>query len=344
MKVNSIELKDLVKEALEAQLVPMISGSPAIGKSDIVRQVAKDFDLKVIDIRLSQSDPTDLAGFPKLDGKKATYVPIDTFPIEGDPLPINPETNKEYAGWLIFLDEINSGALAVQAAAYKLALDKMVGQHKLHKNVAIVAAGNLMTDKAIVNRMSTAMQSRLAHFELIVDPPIWRKWATANNIDYRIISFIGFKPESLYQFKPDHNGNTYPSPRTWEFLNRIVKKYDKEIPASRIPLMASVIDEAAAREFYAYAQVFENLITIPQIIANPTGIPVPEEPSIKYALSGSIGQHLTKDNAPQLMPFVSRMPIEFQILSLQIGLERNKEILQTQVVKDWVTVNSEELF
>ena len=46
--------------AIKAKKVPMIHGSPAIGKSSIVYQIAEQFNLFVIDMRLAQCDPTDL--------------------------------------------------------------------------------------------------------------------------------------------------------------------------------------------------------------------------------------------------------------------------------------------
>ena len=107
----------------------------------IVKSIAEEYNLKMIDLRLAQCDPTDLLGFPHIDGDKARYVPMDTFPLEGDPLPINPVTGIAYSGWLLFLDEFNSADKGVQKAAYKLVLDRMTGLYHLHKNVAISAAG-----------------------------------------------------------------------------------------------------------------------------------------------------------------------------------------------------------
>lgn len=340
MQVNSTDLVDMLQQTLQAGLVPMIHGSPAIGKSDIVRQVADKFNMEVVDFRLSQADPADMNGFPAINEErtKSGYLPMDTFPIEGDPLP------KGKDGWLLFLDEINSAPLSVQAASYKLVLDRMIGRHNIHEKVVMVAAGNLATDKAIVQRLSTAMQSRLAHYELVVDPKAWTKWAIKAKIDHRIISFISFKPEILYNFRPDHNGNTFASPRTWEFTHKLLKPYPDQIPASAIPLLAAVIDEAAAREFYSYCQIFESLVTIAQIKAAPSTCEVPTEPSIQYALSGSIAQALNESNATDLMTFLSRMGIEFQVLCLQQAFVRDKALLHVAVIKSWISKNSKDLF
>ena len=65
MKLQSLPFKPSQVKAfligvLNAGRVPFLHGSPGIGKSDLVKAVAKHFDRKLIDLRLSQCDPTDL--------------------------------------------------------------------------------------------------------------------------------------------------------------------------------------------------------------------------------------------------------------------------------------------
>ena len=60
MKVKISQAISMITTCIRAGLVPMMLGSPGIGKSQINRQIAEDYKLKVIDLRLSQCDPTDL--------------------------------------------------------------------------------------------------------------------------------------------------------------------------------------------------------------------------------------------------------------------------------------------
>ena len=339
MKVSTAKLPDYLSSVMMAGITPMVKGPPAIGKSDIIRQIAKKYNLFVIDLRLSQCDITDLNGFPALNEArtKSSFVPMDTFPMEDDDIPTG------YDGWLLFLDEMNSANMSVQAAAFKLVLDRAVGMRKLHKKVAIICAGNRDMDKAIVNRLSTPMQSRLAHFELTVDHKGWLLWAAENDIDHRIMSFISWKPEMLYNFKPDHNKDTYASPRTWEFASRLIKGIT-ELKNEHTPLIASVIDEAASREFRSYVKVYTSLLTIKQIIADPSGVTMPTEPATQYAISGKIGAEMDQKNVDPLMTFLGRMGIEFQIMSLQRALKRDSALMGHPVIKSWIQKYSQELF
>ncbi len=66
------EVKLALDVAFDSRLPVMMWGSPGIGKSDIVRQVAAARSRKVRDIRLALLDPTDLRGIPFYNPEKNT--------------------------------------------------------------------------------------------------------------------------------------------------------------------------------------------------------------------------------------------------------------------------------
>ena len=337
--VNAADAKTIMVEAMKAKLVPMMVGSPAVGKSSIVKSIAEDFNLELIDLRLSQCDPTDLLGFPHVDKEagKATYVPMSTFPIEGDVAPSGKR------GWLLFLDEFNSADRAVQKAAYKLTLDRMVGEYKIHDDVAILCAGNLATDNAIVEEMSTALQSRLIHLELVVDSKQWLDWASLNNIDHRICAYINFKPTNLYKFSANHDNKTYASPRTWEFASRLLQNMGITHPLL-LEILSGTISEGVAREFLGFIRIYENLPSIVELIANGGDIPVPQEKSVLYALTGSIGANADENTIAPLMKFINRIPIEFQVVTMRDLVRRKPELIKHIAVEDWIDKNTTELW
>jgi hypothetical protein len=328
-------------DTLKAGLVPFLQSNPGLGKSALAAQIAEESNLQLIDVRLSQMDPVDLMCLPQIDGKKATYAPMNTFPIEGDSLPVDESGNK-MRGWLLLLDEFNSAPMAVQAAAYKLVLDRMVGQYKLHPKVAIIAAGNLATDKAIVNRISTAMQSRLIHLELHVDVKAFISWADAHDIDHRVKSFINWKHDALHKFDPNHNDYTFPCPRTWEFTSKLIKPMEK-IEIKKLPLLAGAIGEGMAREFHAYTEVFDKIPDKNDILRDPKGITINPEPSVHFALCGLVGHHMTKANADKFMQFLTRLGIDFQVIALRAAIARNDDLFSVPAIEEWISTNADEL-
>lgn len=304
-------------------LTPMLASSPGLGKSSIVSQVARDHRLALIDLRLSQCTPEDLQGFPMRQGDKAVFTPFSMFPLAGDSLPVD-ENGEEMQGWLLFLDEITSGTKPVQAAAYKLILDRMVGSFHLHENLAIVAAGNKATDKAVVVQMSTALQSRLVHYEMEASPNQWIEWAFKNGIDHRIISFISYMPSKLMDFRPDHQDKTFPCPRTWEFLSRLVK--DQDITQKFMPRIAGTIGEGVATEFITFAREFERLPRIDDIVANPTQTPLPPEVSTKYATMSMLVENINEKNIKPILTYIDRFDIEMKILFMRGAVARDPDL------------------
>lgn len=337
-EVNAEELRECLIEDLKVGLTPMVASSPGMGKSDIIRSIAANFKLKVIDFRVSQCEPVDMQGYPGvIDGRMTFHIP-EYFPIETDSIP------EGYDGWLLFLDEFNSGNKQTEAAAYKLILDREVYKHKLHPKCVIAAAGNLTTDRAIVNTQSTATTSRLTHYRMRIDHKVWVDWANSHDIDHRIISLIKFKPEILHKFDPSTNELTFPCPRTWEFASKVItnKKAIDSITKTRL---AGTIGEGATVELATYADIYLNLPTIEEILKNPkSGWKVPKEPSERYAVTTMLAHNSTRDNIDKIVIAINRLPTEMQIVTFRDIYKRAPKLKGHPIIKEWIASNSSLIF
>lgn len=321
--VTPSQAKKEIIRCISKRRVPLLTSSPGVGKSALVAEIAKEFRLKLIDLRLSQCMPEDLNGFPMRNGNKATFTPFDIFPIEGDEIPDG------YDGWLLFCDEMTSATKPVQAAAYKLILDRMVGSFKLHDRVAVVAAGNKITDRAVVNQMSTALQSRLIHYELVVDPREWIDTVAYRlNFDYRVTGFIEFMPSKLMDFRPDHQDVSFPCPRTWEFVSDLIEDEPK-IDESHGATVSGAVGEGCATEFITFAKEFANLPKYRDIIVDPTRIKVPDEASTKYATMSMLVENFDDKSLDKTLEYVDRFDTEFKIMFFRGAVAKKPTIRST---------------
>lgn len=323
------EAKEIAVDYIQAGIVPLLKGPPGIGKSAVGQSIASEFNLELIDHRLATSDPTDMSGLPIFHEGRVRYIPFDLFPIEGSPLP------KDKNGWLLFLDEITHAPMMVQNAAYKIILDRMVGQHKLHKNVAIIAAGNGVEDNAGVEPMSTALQSRMGHIRCKVRAKEWTKWASGNGFDRRLVGYINWKPASIYTFKPDHTDDTYSCPRTLEFANRILK--GKAVTGSlMLKKLSGLISLGIARELIAFCRLEEQLPQMSSILANPDAVEVPDAPDILWALCGKLADEAKESNVGVLIKYLRRVPSEFQMITMRQMLRRHPNFSNIKEVETWI--------
>ncbi len=340
------QTKIFVQDTLEAGLVPFVQSSPGMGKSAIIKQIAKEYNLKVIDHRLSTSAPEDLSGLPAFIDGKARFMPFDTFPTKNDPIP------EGYDGWLLFLDEFNSASKAVQAAAYKLVLDKAVGQHDLHDSVAIVAAGNLSTDRAIVNPVGTAMQSRLVHIHMTLDQKEFiEDIVIGHDWDKRIGAYLNWKPSNIMDFRPDNNDKTFCCPRTWEFVNKLVKGKYKDFTTNahgervfpmmeKAALLAGTITSGVAAEFITFCKIWDKLPSIKQIVANPELCDIPVDGATRYATVTHCVEYTDEDNVADVLKYIDRFGIEFRIIYMRyIKLTKTNLLQHPAMVKGLVAIN-----
>lgn len=317
------QIRKYVCECLEAGLVPYVQSSPGMGKSSIMASIAGEFGLKLIDHRLSTSQPEDLSGLPTFDEKGfARFAPFaDLFPLKDTAIP------KGKNGWMLFLDEFNAGAKSVQAASYKLILDRMVGQHALHANVVMTAAGNLSTDRAITNPLSTAMQSRLVHLEMVVSFDEWLyDVALPQGYDSRIIAFLSQYNSKLMDFRPDHQEKTFCCPRTWEFTNRLIK--GKEVTDYSAPLLAGTITSGVAVEFVQFTKVYNEMISLRDIVSDPENCRLPSDTSLKWVTIAHMMEKVDQSNFGSLCLYANRFTLDFRILFYRSTLIRNPELRQ----------------
>lgn len=314
------EVEKAVIDIMAAGLVPFVKGSPGLGKSSIFRSIAQKSNLTYIDNRTSQMTPEDFMGLPMravdpVTGNAfAEFVPFSMFPTQKTPIP------KGKAGWFMSFDEFNSASKGVQAASYKVVLDRYAGQHKLHDNCYIACAGNLDTDRAIVNVMPTAMKSRLIHITMRADLVEFVRFGHKNNFDHRIMGFLEFQPDQLHDFRPDSPSETFPCPRTWEFCSHLIqgKAYDDISKA----VIAGTIGEGGMVKFMAFLREFGSLPRYEDIVKDPLIAPVPSNPSTRYALVTMLLERLKVADFGSVIQYVTRLSTEFQAVFFRSVLDR----------------------
>lgn len=318
--------KKLATEYIWAGLVPYIEGSPGIGKTEVVEQIADELNLKLLEYSTATGEPVDVTGLPDFEDGKAVFRPFkDNFPTYDVPLPTKPDGKSKYDGWLIFLDEMNAGERAMQAAFFKVLLNRKMGLVPLHERVAFIGAGNLETDNAIVNPLSTPMQSRLAHVRMETSYDDWvRDVAIVRDYDTRLMAYLSMNPDKLMDFRPDHNDGTFCCPRTWGFANRLVK--DKPIDITRFHALAGVITSGVASDFISFVEAGADLVSFDEIMKNPSGARVPMSRSGMWMTVSGLIQKIDRKNFTALVAYINQYSMDFRILFFRGALIRDPSL------------------
>jgi len=254
----------------------MLWGPPGVGKSQMVAQIAARHDAPLIDIRLSQMEPSDLRGIPFKSGDEVVWaIPA-----------MLPSLKRHGEEGILFLDEITSAPPSVSAAAYQLILDRKLGEYEVPVGWAIIAAGNRQGDRGVTYSMPAPLANRFSHYEVEVNMDDWVHWAYANSIDERIIAFLRFRQDLLFDFDPTHNPIAFPSPRSWEFAHRALQKFDENHDLLSGALQACV-GNAAGIELRAFIDSLDQMPDLDAIVAGED-IPAPKEIDLQYAVASAL--------------------------------------------------------
>jgi hypothetical protein len=323
MVMKATNLIKSLHSLIEQKVPTFLWGAPGIGKSSIVREIAKEKNVGFIDLRLALMDPTDLKGIPFYDKESHTalWAPPAFLPKDGE--------------GILFLDELNSAAPAVQSSAYQLILDRRIGEYELPEGWAIVAAGNREGDRGVTYKMPSPLANRFVHFELEVDVEDWREWAYKNGIDPKIIAYISYKNEHLFTFDPKSDTKSFATPRSWEYVNKILNaKLSNDVI---LDTLSGAIGKDVAVGFLSFIKVMDKLPDIENIL-DGNGSEYPEEIDVLYTLSSALVSGVLKDvsKLDNLLNYTLDLKGEFAVMIVQ-DLQRNGLTMEhSPTFKEWV--------
>jgi len=281
MEISIEQAQKIISALVQAQLdgkspsPVMLWGSPGVGKSAIIREIANTLGLGVIDIRLAQMDPVDLRGIPTVEIGVTKWAVPDFLPQNGS----CPE--------ILFLDELSAADPSIQVAAYQLILERRCGSYQLPGNVYICAAGNRAEDHAVAMPMSSALANRMMHLEIKPDPDAWCKWAVANKLPPEIVGFIRVRPEMLFALPEECKEHGWPSPRSWDRVARTLE-FGLEGDDLKVAVFGLVGEEAGV-QFLAYRTHCQKLGDIHEVMLNNAKAwKLPTKTDMLYAVASSI--------------------------------------------------------
>lgn len=336
-KICITEMKQHVLDAILCNEIPFLRGSPGIAKSALFAGVAKELNLQFIDFRLSMCDQTSLNGFPLIENSRSGWAPPIEFPLNTDPLPEGKD------GWLISFEEINSAPMSIQAIAYKILHDRMIGNFKLHDKVYMVANGNLDTDGAVVMPLSSALASRMVQFECYVNPKKWLNWANEDGrFNQMLLDYLDYRPEMVHNFNPKSSDPAFPCPRTHEKASKyltLCENQSRDGYNSVRPSIEGVLGESCAQDLYSFLNYFDLVIPVEELIKNPMQKP-PSDIGIRYATLINCANKLD-DNIENVIKVVSHFQqssstvengygIEFPAMLLKRLIRKHSKLIRTR--------------
>lgn len=323
--ISTTELYTHLNTLIATDTPVFIHGSPGIGKSYIVADVAEKNHLELVDIRLSQMDPVDLRGVPSIKGDQTVWMPPVFFPKGRD------------SKGILFLDELNSAPPSVQAAIYQLVLNRKMGEYELPKSWRIICAGNRVSDRGVVFRLPMPLANRMVHLHVQARFEDFKLFAIKERLHPFVIGFLGFRPD-LLATEPvveDDANPAFATPRSYHMLSNILKM--KNDIGKISPIIYGTIGYSAGIEFVSYVKVYEEL---PDIMAIYEGHypEIPNQPALLYALVSALVEYFNGSDAHKehLFAFTETLPTEFGVMLVKDVIIKDESIATHAAFDAWL--------
>lgn len=364
--MNINEMISAIRIAYSAGEPTMLRGAPGIGKSSgllaACAQLAKQLGLKggvwqwgdevssgltikdyfgFIDMRVADKDPVDIGGLPDkcpITGTMTRLVP-SWFPS------VNRADFPDFG--ILALEEVVSAPPSVQAACYQLTNDRRSNDVRMKDGWGMVLTGNRMTDGGVVYKMPTPLGNRLTHLDIESNFDSWRAHALENDFDMSVVAFVGFRPDLLNTFeehvKKKLSGDAFATERTWEKASKYVR-VPGTTDAELLPLLAGVLSEGVAAEFYGFRKVWQSMPSIDGILLDPANAPIPKDAASQYAVAVALGHRATADLAGVILTYAERYATELgrpelMALCVKDAVRRCPAIYSTREFTVWASTN-----
>lgn len=221
-EIDQEQALNLTKFFIQSQQNIFLFGRRGVGKTDIAIQAAKECGLKINYINLSVIERSDIAGYPDI------HAPGDIINYKSPHfLPkLAPDAKPDS---VILFDEIDKVMPEVTAPLLEILLFKRINGLPINA-AACILTGNLASEGAYSNQISSALLDRGAKYILTFNFERWVDWAKANNVHDLILGFLRSDPSFACGALED-TAFASPSPRSWTWASQaLIKAKELKMP------------------------------------------------------------------------------------------------------------------
>lgn len=276
--MNTQELQ-IIERNIQGQLhnklvAPLIvAGQPGTGKSSVIRQLAKELNMTLIEYSMPSIQIEKLSGLPTeyvtpqfnsaivVDYSRDVHSTVWSIP----EIIANCLSSAQHKPTILLLEDFHAMGQHLQSYFYELLLERKLGNYKLPDNVVILGTMN-DSDLAGFNGISSAIRNRLAILQVKFNFEHWFS-NYGNRLHYLVASFLKAKPH--YCQESESTGiEGFASARAWTSISAELSAYSN--PNSFAHLIARMqVSTQAAQAFQAHVAYIE-AIDFTKLVANRT--------------------------------------------------------------------------
>lgn len=245
---------------VEKQRPVFLIGSPGIGKTAIMSQIASELDIALVSYSMTHHTRQSALGLPFIKERSYGGETVSVSEYTMSEIIASVYDTMEESGireGILFLDEINCVSETLYPSMLQFLQYKVFGKHTVPAGWVIVTAGNPPEYNRAVRQFDVVTLDRLKVIEVEADYPAWKSYALSRSIHGAVMGFLESNKDSFYKVETTAYGKTYVTARGWEDLSDMIKLYEEDAkPVNDSLICQYITDEKVAKDFAAYYDLY----------------------------------------------------------------------------------------
>ena len=229
-----------------------LEGSPGIGKTEIVHQIAKELNLGYVSFSLVHHTRNSLLGLPVIkeleNGDKYTCYTMSEIIAK-----VLEQVETGYQEGILLMDEFPCMSETILPAMLSFLQTKNIGTHKLPEGWVIVLCGNPPAYNKTARTFDAAIMDRIRKLEIAFEPEVFLKYGEETNMHPVILDYLMVHQENVYRYKNERKQLELVTCRGWENVSHMLKTYEiLEQPVDKEAIYQYLKSEEVSAEFYQF--------------------------------------------------------------------------------------------
>ena len=262
-------------------------GSPGIGKTAIMEQVAQELGIALVSYSMTHHTRQSALGLPFITHKQYKGMEFDISEYTMSEIIASVYEVMEQTGieqGILFLDEINCVSETLAPSMLQFLQYKVFGRHQVPEGWVIVTAGNPPEYNKSVREFDVVTMDRMKLVEVEADYPTWKEYALKKGIHNAVTTYLDMKKGDFYKVETTVNGKSYVTARGWEDLSATMLLCEEEDIVVDETLVGQYIhNEKIVKEFTAFYELYNKYkkdYKIEEILAGTNSAQVKERARI----------------------------------------------------------------
>lgn len=235
-------------------------GSPGIGKTAIMEQVAQELGIALVSYSMTHHTRQSALGLPFITHKQYKGMEFDISEYTMSEIIASVYEVMEQTGieqGILFLDEINCVSETLAPSMLQFLQYKVFGRHQVPEGWVIVTAGNPPEYNKSVREFDVVTMDRMKLVEVEADYPTWKEYALKKGIHNAVTTYLDMKKGDFYKVETTVSGKSYVTARGWEDLSATMLLCEEENIVVDETLVGQYIhNEKIVKEFTAFYELY----------------------------------------------------------------------------------------